>query len=102
MGENVKIALIVALGPTLVGLAGVIAALRAGSKVDAVHVSLNSRLTQLLQTTAMASHAEGVMAERATGAARAAETEVARAVVEADRSIAAEAAAEARTPEHEP
>lgn len=60
----VAIAAIAGLPATLVALATLVTAMRANRKVQALHVVVNSRLTQLLALTAKASRAEGVASVR--------------------------------------
>lgn len=78
MSDQVIIALstaiLAALPPTIVALAAVIAARRAAAsgavnsqKLDAVHVSVNGRLTQLLEESKAAARAEGFTAGQNTG-----------------------------------
>ena len=50
--------------PTILALAALRASRDNGRKVEQLHVAVNSRLTQLLEQTQKASHAEG-MAEGA-------------------------------------
>jgi len=93
--QKANIAILVgALSPVLVTLVGFLTV----KKVDAVHVQVNERMTQMLALAEGKSRAEGMAAERLVGAERAAGVEVNRAVVEADRSATAEAAAEKREP----
>ncbi len=56
---------IIALPPTLVALAGWRKSSLAVEKVQEVHLSLNSRLTQLLTATEGVARAEGTAAGRA-------------------------------------
>jgi hypothetical protein len=69
LSEPVQIALIVAVAPTLLALAGVVNSVRNSQKLNTIHVDLNSRLTQLLLATGASAHAngkaEGVAQERA-------------------------------------
>jgi hypothetical protein len=60
MTEVVTVALIAGAGPTILSLASLIASLRNGSKIQDVHVSINSRMDQLVR----ASKAEGRQDER--------------------------------------
>ncbi len=68
MTDPVKIALIVAIAPTLIALGGVINSVRNGRKLDNIHIDLNSRLSQLLEVTRVSErasgHAEGMAEER--------------------------------------
>lgn len=59
----ILIALIVAIPPTLAGVAAVIVALRAKAKTEEIHLLVNSKMTELLELTAKASRAEGVKSE---------------------------------------
>lgn len=52
------------LVPAACGLAAAVIALRVGRKVEEVHISLNSRLTELVKATRAEGHAEGVEQER--------------------------------------
>ena len=63
MSEPVIVAMLVAIPPTLVAMAALIASLRNGKKTDAIHVLMNSRLDELLAATRRSSHAEGVADE---------------------------------------
>jgi hypothetical protein len=60
MSEAVTIALIVAMPPTLLGVASLIASIKNGEKIEGVHVSINSRMDQLLR----AANAQGRQDER--------------------------------------
>ena len=60
MSDTVLVALLSSLPPTLVALAGLVASIRNASKINEVHLSLNSRLTELIS----ASHAQGRQDER--------------------------------------
>ena len=60
MTEAVQIALIVATPPTLLGVAQLISSIKNGHGIKDVHLSINSRMDQLVQ----ASKAEGRQAER--------------------------------------
>ncbi len=66
MTEAVKVAIIVAIPPTLAAPVGMFASLRNGKKVAELHVLVNSRLTQLLNLTASSSRAEGKLAAENT------------------------------------
>lgn len=59
MSEPVQIALIVAVAPTLLALASVVSSFRNSKKLEALHVDVNSRLSQLLAKTEISAHAEG-------------------------------------------
>jgi hypothetical protein len=58
--EPVLIALIVSLPPTVAATAALVMSIRNGRKIEDVHISLNSRLSQLLQ----AENAKGRQDER--------------------------------------
>ena len=60
MTDAVQIALIVATPPTLLGIAQLISSIKNGNKIQDVHLSLNSRLTELVT----ASIAQGRQDER--------------------------------------
>lgn len=60
MTEAVEVALIVSAPPTLVGLAALVASIHNSAKIQAVHLSINSRMDQLVQ----ASLAQGRQDER--------------------------------------
>jgi len=64
MTDNVQIAIIVAIGPTLVGLASVAVSWSNGRKITEVHKSTNSRLDELLKAAKVAAHAEGMADQR--------------------------------------
>ena len=59
MNDPVKIAVIVAVAPTLLALAAVVNSLRNSRKLDNIHIDLNSRLTQLLAASATSERATG-------------------------------------------
>ena len=59
MSEPVQIALIVAVAPTLLALASVVSSFRNSKKLEALHVDVNSRLSQLLAKTETSARAEG-------------------------------------------
>jgi hypothetical protein len=61
MTEQVQIALIAAMPPTIVAVTGFVIVLR---KVKDVHLTLNSRLTQLVEATRLSAFGEGVAQER--------------------------------------
>lgn len=65
MTEAVQIAMIVATGPMLIGLAGVAVSWINGRKITEVHKSTNSRLDELLKAAKIAAHAEGMADQRA-------------------------------------
>lgn len=52
------------LPATLVGLATLVTAYRASTKLDVVHKQINSRMDQLLNITASSSKAEGIKEEK--------------------------------------
>ena len=54
----------------LAAVGAVVASLRNGRKINAVHVDVNSRLTQLLQATGDAARLEGAEAGRKAEEAR--------------------------------
>jgi hypothetical protein len=60
MSQTFYLALLAALPPTLVALAALITSVRNGDKIREVHLSLNSRLTELVK----ASKAQGRQDER--------------------------------------
>ena len=64
MSDPVKIALIVAIAPTLLAAGSFITSLRNRTKLDALHVDINSRLTELLKAREAEGHAAGVEQER--------------------------------------
>ena len=64
MNPIVLAAVIAAIPPTLVAIVGVVVTIRgqvkSQEKIQQVHIEINSRMTQLLDLTSKASHAEGV------------------------------------------
>jgi hypothetical protein len=64
VSDAIVIAAIAALPPTLVALAALIQARRTRAAVNEIHLTLNSRLSQLIEATSAAAHAEGVVAGR--------------------------------------
>jgi hypothetical protein len=60
MTEAVQVALIAAVPPTIVGAAALARSMLNASKINEVHLSLNSRLSELL----IAAHAQGRQEER--------------------------------------
>jgi hypothetical protein len=60
MSDPVLVALIAGVPPTLLAGAALIAAIRNGAKIQSVHLSLNSRLTELVT----AAKAQGRQDER--------------------------------------
>jgi hypothetical protein len=59
MSDPVQIALIAGVPPTLVAAAALVASVLNHKKIQELHVIVNSRLTELLNETRIASHAEG-------------------------------------------
>ena len=64
MSDTVIIAAIAAIPPTLAALLALVKSIKVEKAVQEVHLSVNSRLDQLLKSTSLASHAEGMKAER--------------------------------------
>jgi hypothetical protein len=60
MTDPVAIAMIVAIPPTIASVAALIMSIRNGNKIQDVHLSLNSRLSELV----LASKAQGRQDER--------------------------------------
>jgi hypothetical protein len=60
MTDAVQIALIAGVPPTILAAAALVASLRNGSKIQSVHLSLNSRLSELV----IAAKAQGRQDER--------------------------------------
>jgi hypothetical protein len=60
MTDAVQVALIAGAAPTILSLAAFVTSLRNGSKIQDVHLSLNSRLTELV----VAAKAQGRQDER--------------------------------------
>ena len=60
MTEAVQIAVIVAIPPTLLAAAALVASIHNGNKIQDVHLSINSRMDQLVE----ASKAQGRQDER--------------------------------------
>lgn len=65
MTDTVQIAVIAAVPPTLVAVGSLFASLWNGKKINELHVIVNSRLSELLDTTSTASEARGVLKEHA-------------------------------------
>ena len=69
--STIIVASIAAIPPTIAAVASIWVSWRNSDKLDDIHITLNSRLTQLLQQTSMASRAagkvEGVAQEQAKG-----------------------------------
>lgn len=64
MTEPVQIALIVAAGPTALGLCGLGVSLLNRKSIKVVHTTMNSRLDQLLRATEQTAHAKGMSDQR--------------------------------------
>jgi hypothetical protein len=64
VSEAVIIALIVAIPPTLLALAAMIASLRNGRAVEKVHIAINSRLTELLESSSALAASKATAAEK--------------------------------------
>lgn len=64
MTEAVKIALIVAIGPTLMGMASLWASIKNRSKLDTLHTDLNSRLTEMIVLAKATAYAAGLLEGR--------------------------------------
>lgn len=62
MSDTVLLALIATIPPTLMALGALMAAIKANHKVEDLHVAVNSRLTELLDTTRKAAEAKGHLA----------------------------------------
>lgn len=60
MSENILLAVIVSIPPTIASVVAVIVAIVNSRKIEDLHILINSRLTQLLEQTAKASKAEGI------------------------------------------
>jgi hypothetical protein len=109
----VLVAAIAAVPGTLAAYAAMRAAKGVGSKVEKaaakaddtrvlvekIEISINSRMTALLERTDEAARLAGMAAERLVGAARAADTATATASITAEKAAVDQAAAEARHPE---
>jgi hypothetical protein len=67
MTDPVTIALIAATPPTVVALGALVASIRNNTKIEELHISVNSRLTELLKQTGIAAHAEGLAQGKAEG-----------------------------------
>lgn len=86
MTEAIIVAIVAATPGALVALGALIQGRANGRKADELHISLNSRLTELLKVTAAASHAEGLaMGREGTGA----EAQEAREVIQRAADAAA-------------
>jgi len=64
MTDSITIALIAAVPPTLVALLAWFSSRKNGKAIVDVHLSMNSRLDQLLKSTRDNAHAEGMAAQR--------------------------------------
>jgi hypothetical protein len=87
-------ALVGAVSPVLIGLVGFLVT----KKVDAVHVQINERMTQLLQRTEEAARLAGEAAALKDSAVRAADVATTTAEITAEKAVVDQAAAEARAP----
>lgn len=59
MTDVVQVALIAAVPPSLVALAGMVVSLHNKSKIRELHVTMNSRLDELVRQKGISSFAEG-------------------------------------------
>lgn len=64
MSDIVTAALIASIPPTVVAGVALFQAFRVGRAVQVVHLTMNSRLDQLVALTAKSSHAAGVKEEK--------------------------------------
>jgi len=64
MTDAIAIALIAAAPPAVLALLAWRAGCKNGKAITEVHLSMNSRLDQLLESTKKTSHAEGMEAQR--------------------------------------
>lgn len=64
MTDTVQIALISAAPPTIVAMAALIVSIKSKEAIREVHLSLNSRLDQLITATRQEAHAAGVNEEK--------------------------------------
>ena len=64
MSEAVKVALIVSIAPTLAAIFGMVISIKNRSKLDQLSVNINGRLSELLEVSKRANHAEGMAQER--------------------------------------
>jgi hypothetical protein len=71
MSDVITVALIAAAPPTMTALVALLVALRTKAAIADVHVELNHRLSQLLETTGQVEHAAGVTQERERSEAQA-------------------------------
>jgi hypothetical protein len=60
VSEPLELALIVAVGPALLGTASLVLAIKNTNAIHEVHLSLNSRLDELLKTSNKAAYASGI------------------------------------------
>lgn len=67
MSEDVTVALIIAIPPTIIGLLNALLSWKHGAKLEQYHVQINSRMDQLLVTTAAESHAKGLAEGKSEG-----------------------------------
>lgn len=65
MTDAVQIALIVAAAPTIVAVGSFVISWRNGKKTDELKVTVDGRLSELLEVTATSSEARGVLKEHA-------------------------------------
>jgi hypothetical protein len=87
MSPDVVTALVAAVAPTVLALAALVAALRNGGKLHELHLSVNSRMDQLIA----ASRAEGAQEHQASLDVRDAKTlQVAKALKDSTAIIAAD------------
>lgn len=70
------LALIAAIPPTVAAVAALVVSIQSDRKITEVHLSINGRLTELLEANRVAAHAEGRQAERDDEAAKANSTKV--------------------------
>ena len=67
MTEATQNALIISIAPTLAAVTGLIVSLKNRSKLTALHIDLNSRLSELLKAHGASERAEGVLEGRKLG-----------------------------------
>jgi len=101
-------AVVVALIASAPASVAAVAAMRANRKAESTHglvekieISINSRMSALLEQTAEAARLAGMAAERQVGASRAADVATATALIAANTAASEQRAAEARMPENE-
>lgn len=63
MSETIIVAVIAAIPTTLASIAAFLQSRKNTAKLAAIHVEINGRLTQLLELTGKASHAQGMKDE---------------------------------------